>query len=100
MRTTLKIVLLSVVIAYLPGAVARAQAPADDSKPASSNVMNAQYPRVHPDGRVTFRLAAPAAQKVQLQPGGADNGLGKGPVDMTRDEKGVWSVTVPPAVPG
>ena len=77
-----------------------AQAPADDSRPASSNVLNAQYPRVHPDGRVTFRLTAPNAQKVQLQPGGADNGLGKGPIDMTRDEKGLWSITLPPAVPG
>jgi len=77
-----------------------AQAPADDSRPASSNVLNAQYPRVHADSRVTFRLTAPNAQKVQLQPGGADNGLGKGPIDMTRDEKGVWSTTVPPAVPG
>jgi enterochelin esterase-like enzyme len=77
-----------------------AQAPADDSRPASSNVLNAQYPRVHADNRVTFRLTAPNAQKVQLQPGGADNGLGKGPIEMTRDEKGVWSITVPPAVPG
>ncbi len=77
-----------------------AQAPADDSRPASSNVLNAQYPRVHADGRVTFRLTAPNAQKVQLQPGGADNGLGKGPIDMTRDDKGLWSVTLPPAVPG
>ncbi len=77
-----------------------AQAPTDDSRPASSNVLNAQYPRVHADNRLTFRLTAPNAQKVQLQPGGTDNGLGKGPVDMTRDDKGVWSVTLPAAVPG
>jgi enterochelin esterase-like enzyme len=76
------------------------QAPTDDSKPASSNVMNAQYPRVYPDGRVAFRLNAPNAQKVQLQPGGNDNGLGKGPVDMTRDDKGMWSITLPSVVPG
>jgi enterochelin esterase family protein len=88
------------LILALAAAVSMAQAPADDSKPASSNVLNAQYPRVHADGRVTFRITAPNAQKVQLQPGGADNGLGKGPVDLTRDEKGVWTVTVPPAVPG
>jgi enterochelin esterase-like enzyme len=81
-------------------AVFGAQAPADDSRPASSNVLNAQYPRVHSDSRVTFRLPAPGAQRVQLQPGGSDNGLGKGPVDMTRDEKGIWTVTIPPAVPG
>ncbi|HEY2015251.1 MAG TPA: alpha/beta hydrolase-fold protein [Bryobacteraceae bacterium] len=62
--------------------------------------MNAQYPRVSPDGRVTFRFAAPGAQKVQVQPGGADSGLGKGPYDMVRDDKGVWTVTIPPAVPG
>lgn len=73
---------------------------ADDSKPAASNVMNAQYPRVHPDGRVTFRVNAPTAQKVQIQPGGNDNGLGKGPFDMTRDEKGAWTTTIGPAVPG
>jgi enterochelin esterase-like enzyme len=72
----------------------------DGSKPASSNVLNAQYPRVHDDGRVTFRFPAPGAKKVQLQPGGADNGLGKGPIDMTADDKGVWSITLPPVVPG
>ncbi len=88
------------LIMTLAAVMSMAQAPADDSKPAASNVLNAQYPRVHTDGRVTFRITAPAAQKVQLQPGGADNGLGKGPIDMTRDDKGVWSITLPPAVPG
>ena len=88
------------LIIALTLAASMAQAPADDSRPASSNVLNAQYPRVHKDGRVTFRLNAPNAQKVQLQPGGADNGLGKGPIDMTRDEKGLWSITLPSAVPG
>jgi enterochelin esterase-like enzyme len=74
----------------------------DDSKPASSNVLNAQYPRVHEDGRVTFRFTAPGATKVQLQPGGADNGLGKGPIDMTAQDagKGIWTMTLPPVVPG
>jgi enterochelin esterase-like enzyme len=72
----------------------------DASRPASSNARGAEYPRVHPDGRVTFRLVAPDAHKVQVQPGGADNGLGVGPYDMTRDAEGVWTVTTPPAVPG
>jgi len=92
--------MMRILIMALAAALSMAQAPAEDSKPASSNVLNAQYPRVHADGRVSFRITAPNAQKVQLQPGGADNGLGKGPIDMTRDEKGVWSVTLPPAVPG
>ncbi|MBC7255472.1 MAG: esterase [Chloroflexi bacterium] len=72
----------------------------DESYPAPTNVRGAEYPRVHPDGRVTFRLHAPEAQRVQVQPGGADNGLGPGPYEMTRDAEGFWSVTIPPAVPG
>ncbi len=68
--------------------------------PATSNVPGAEYPRIQPDLRVTFRISAPAAQKVQLVPGGDDNGLGKGPIEMAKDDKGVWTVTIPPAVPG
>jgi enterochelin esterase-like enzyme len=72
----------------------------DDSQPAVTNVRAAAYPRVHSDLRVTFQFKAPNAQKVQLQPGGDDNGLGKGPIDMTRGSDGTWTVTTPPAVPG
>ncbi len=63
-------------------------------------------PEVHPDGRVTFRLKAPMAQKVQIEPMNGQpqnngyNGLGKAIYDMTRDENGLWSVTTTPAVPG
>jgi enterochelin esterase-like enzyme len=63
-------------------------------------------PEVHTDGRVTFRLKAPQAQKVQIEPicgqpeNNGYNGLGKGIFDMTMDQHGVWSVTLPPAVPG
>jgi len=73
---------------------------ASDSQPATSNVRGAEYPRVSSDLRVTFRLKAPDAKKVQLQPGGDDNGLGKGPIDMTRGADGTWTATTPPAVPG
>jgi enterochelin esterase-like enzyme len=87
------------IIALLACSWCGAQTP-DDSKPATSNIMGAQFPRIHADLRVTFRVTAPTAQKVLVQPGGADNGLGAGPYEMTRDEKGVWTVTTPPAVPG
>jgi enterochelin esterase-like enzyme len=70
------------------------------SQPVWTNLPGAEYPRVHSDLRVTFRLQAPNAQKVQLVPGGNDNGLGSGPFEMTKDEKGFWTVTTPPAVPG
>jgi enterochelin esterase-like enzyme len=73
---------------------------ADEPRPATSNLPGVEYPLIHSDLRVTFRLGAPGAQKVQLVPGGNDNGLGKGPFDMQRGEKGVWTVTIPPAVPG
>ena len=68
------------------------QAPGD-SQPASSNVMGAEYPRVHSDNRVTFQLKAPDAQKVQVQVPGAR-------YDMTKGEDGVWSVTTQPLIPG
>lgn len=69
--------------------------PADDSKPATSNLINQPYPRVYPDGRATFRLMAPNAAKVQLA-----GAITATPVDMTKGEDGVWTVTILPAVPG
>ncbi len=67
--------------------------PAAESTPAISNVMGAEYPRVHADLRATFRIKAPGAQKVQVQiPGG--------PHDMVKADDSFWSVTTPPLVPG
>lgn len=45
-------------------------------------------PEVHTDGRVTFRLLDPNAQKVSV----AIEGL-KDPLPMQKDDQGVWSVT-------
>jgi len=91
--------LLTLSLAAAMGALVQAQA-TDGSKPATSNLPGAEYPRIHADSRVTFRISAPSAQKVQVVPGGNDNGLGQGPFDMQRDDKGVWTVTVGPVVPG
>ena len=68
--------------------------------PAVSNVRGAMFPQVHPDRRVTFQLTAPTAQKVELMPGGGNNGLGKGPFEMTRSAEGVWTATISPVQPG
>lgn len=68
--------------------------------------MNKYLPEVHSDCSVTFRLEAPQANSVQIEPicgqpqDNGFNGLGKGIFDMTKDEDGLWSVTTPPAVPG
>src|SRR5215510_1381783 len=70
---------------------------APDSAPAPSNVAGAEYPRIASDLSVTFRLKAPNAKQVKLE-GGA--GLVKEPIDLTRGEDGVWTVTTPPVVPG
>ncbi len=70
----------------------------DEGQPAATNVGNSGYPRVHADGRATFRLRAPDAQKVQVF---TNYGLGSGgPWDMQRGDDGVWSLTSPPIVPG
>lgn len=83
-------------ISIVTCALCLAQTP-DVSTPAASNVPGAEYPEIHPDLRITFRVTAPGAQKVQVEGG---DGLGKGPFDMVRGEKGVWTVTIPPAQPG
>ena len=70
---------------------------AADALPAPSNIAGAEFPRIASDFSVTFRLKAPNAKQVKLE-GGA--GLVKEPIDLTRDEDGVWTVTTPPAVPG
>lgn len=79
------------------GGLAQTEAP---PKPTASNVMNAQYPALYPDGRVVFRFRSTNATKVQLQPGGNDNGLGRGPIEMERSTNGTWSLTLTNVVPG
>jgi len=70
----------------------------DESQPAASNVRGAQYPRVSPDLRVTFRLKAPNAKSVQVHPGG--DGLGKQNIDLAKGADGAWTVTTDPVVVG
>jgi enterochelin esterase-like enzyme len=96
---------LAVAAGWAQGPDAARSVPSDDATPASSNTGKSQYPRIHPDGRVTFGVRTPQAQKVQIMPtlGGPNDGvsgLGKGPYDMTKDSDGFWTVTTPPARPG
>lgn len=65
----------------------------EDAKPASTNVMGAQYPRVLPDHSVAFQLKAPQAQSVDVDITGKK-------FPMTKNSDGVWSVTTPPLVEG
>lgn len=69
----------------------QAQIP-ENSVPASSNVIGAEYPCILRDHRVIFQMNAPDAKKVQID-------IGK-MYDMKRDDQGVWSVTTEPQDPG
>ncbi len=60
------------------------QEPATDFKPAVTNQPGKSYPQVNAEGRVRASIAAPQANKVQLDIGGKQ-------YDLTRDAKGVWT---------
>lgn len=62
------------------------------AKPAPTNIRPNECPCIHPDLKVTFRVNAPDAEKVQLDLGKLYN--------MSKDEKGTWTVTTDPQVPG
>ncbi len=55
-------------------------------------------PEVHDDKTVTFRLMAPEAQKVELNPGAINTALGKGqePFLFTKGDDGIWTLTIGP----
>ena len=57
--------------------------PADDWKPAPSNMPGQQYPQVNFEGCVRARIRAPQAQNVQLDISGIK-------FPMTKDTNGVW----------
>jgi enterochelin esterase-like enzyme len=67
-------------------------APAAEAKPSITNIPGQEFPKVHPDGRVTFRLKAPDAVKVEFN-------YGK-PHPMEKDAEGVWTITHGPIAPG
>ena len=68
------------ILPLLTWGLYQAQA-ADECKPSSLNIPGAPYPCVHADRRVTFRVAAPDAHKVQVRLGGAH--------DMTKGADGL-----------
>jgi enterochelin esterase family protein len=51
-------------------------------------------PEIHPDGRVTFRLAAPNATDVRVS-----GDFLPAPQPLHKDEKGIWAATVGPITP-
>jgi enterochelin esterase-like enzyme len=66
-----------------------------DSRPAPTNIPDAEYPRLHSDLSATFRVQADQAQKVQLL-----MELGQSTYDMVKSADGFWEVTTKPLLPG
>jgi enterochelin esterase-like enzyme len=67
---------------------------ANDFKPATSNVLDAQYPKVDGQSRVEIRFKAPDASKVRVN-------FWSGPkADMEKQPDGFWTFTTPPMAPG
>lgn len=65
-----------------------------DFKPATTNVMNAQYPQVDGNSRVLIRFKAPDAGKVRVN-------FWSGPkAEMEKQADGFWTFTTPPMAPG
>src|SRR5215212_10112553 len=74
-------------LACLFGFALHAQTPAPKN-PTAPPVVS---PEILPDGHVTFRLRAPNAKAVSVS-----GQFQKGPAPMTKDDAGLWSVTVGP----
>jgi len=64
-----------------------------NSKPASTNVSNAQFPRITPDLRVIYKIKAPEGAKIQFD-------LANKKYDMVRDTSGFYSCITDPQVVG
>ncbi|TDH23487.1 esterase [Segetibacter sp. 3557_3] len=62
------------------------------AKPAPTNIRSNDCPCIFDDNRVLFRVAAPHAMKVQIALDKVYN--------MLKDDKGIWTVTTDPQVPG
>ena len=81
------------MLALLATSICLAQE-SSDFKPATSNVLDAQYPQVDSSSRVKIRFKAPDATKVRVN-------FWSGPkADMEKQADGFWTFTTPPLAPG
>jgi len=82
------------VLLALTGLPARSQTGAAPTpRPSPYNFPGVQYPRIETNSSVTFRLAAPGAQKVQVS-------IANIPYDMVKGDNGAWTYTSDPQGPG
>ncbi len=98
MKSVLKVMAVALAVGCVAAVYAQAPAPAPGQAPAAGQRAGAPQgprvvsPEILPDKRVTFRLLAPKASTVVLN-GNWDQGTN---IAMTKDDQGIWSVTVGP----
>jgi enterochelin esterase-like enzyme len=81
------------IMLLLSASLGLAQAPGD-FKPASSNVLDAQYPQVDGSSRVLIRFKAPDAAKVRVNFWSGEK------ADMEKQAEGFWTFTTKSMAPG
>jgi len=86
MRTIAISMLLSASLGFAQGS--------SDFKPASSNVLDAQYPQVDSNSRVQIRIKAPDATKVRVNFWSGEK------ADMEKQPDGLWTFTSKSMAPG
>lgn len=91
----MRIVFAFMAFACLGNPAAFAAGPPDGA-PAGP-IERVHGPLVHADRSITFTLEAPEAHSVLVAGG---DGLGHGPFPMSKDSRGRWTVTTPPATVG
>jgi len=83
------------LLLLLAAAAGQAQdSKSDDGVPAPSNIPGKEYPRIHADLRVTFRIKAPDAKKVEF------GFFVPKRYPAKKGEDGFWTATTEPQVPG
>jgi enterochelin esterase-like enzyme len=89
--------LVSLVLAGLLVLVGAIPQPAVGQRPRRQPTPNDRLvsPEVHPDRKVTFRIYAPKASEVVFR----GDWMQGPPVQLTKDDRGVWSATVGPLRP-
>ncbi len=84
-------ILLILAVSLCTAQTVTTQEPPADSKPASTNIPGAEYPRIDSQSRAIFRVRAPEAQSVVVSLGNTA---------LTKGEDGFWTGMTAPLDPG
>lgn len=91
-QTSLLLAAMAVVVVSPPDHLA-AQENDGLWEKASTTHRQAEFPKIHPDGRVWFEFEAPHAENVQVRIAGTSH-------EMEQNQEGVWSAIIPYPGPG